>query len=187
MGADTSFSALEAAGAQEDLAKAGLNTTQIIAAMPGVLSMAAAGDIGLSQAAEAATDTMKTFRMEASQIGFIATSGRHGQPDVHRHRADDRVSQKFLGRGRHVGCRCFDLSAMIALWPTRASRASRPAHNFKRAMLRISAPNKDAVNNSPRWAWPTRDARGNILPISTCWRDLKPSWPAWARASERTS
>jgi ubiquinone biosynthesis protein COQ9 len=42
LGRDTQFTAMQAAGAQENLARAGLRTEEIIAAMPGLLNMAAA-------------------------------------------------------------------------------------------------------------------------------------------------
>lgn len=166
MGADTSFSALEAAGAQEDLAKAGLNTTQIIAAMPGVLSMAAAGDIGLSQAAEAATDTMKTFRMEASQIGFIgdimAATANRTSTDIGLMTGSLKNSSAVAAS---VGVSLLDLSAMIGTLADQGIKGVEAGTQLKTAMLRISAPNKDAVKQFAALGVATRDARGNILPI----------------------
>ncbi len=166
MGADTSFSALEAAGAQEDLAKAGLNTTQIIAAMPGVLAMAAAGDISLSQAAEAATDTMKTFHLEASQIGYIgdimAATANKTSTDIGLMTQSLKNSSAVAAS---VSVSLLDLSAMIGSLADQGIKGAEAGTQLKTAMLRISAPNKDAAKLFAKLGVATRDAKGNILPI----------------------
>lgn len=174
MGADTSFSALEAAGAQEDLAKAGLFTNQIIAAMPGVLNMAAAGDIALSQAAEAATDTMKTFRMEASQIGFIgdvmAATANRTSTDIGLMTQSLKNSSAVAAS---VGVSLLDLSAMIGTLADQGIKGAEAGTQLKTAMLRISAPNKDAAKQLASLGVATRDAKGNILPIFTVLSSLE--------------
>jgi TP901 family phage tail tape measure protein len=166
MGAQTSFSALQAAEAQENLAKAGLGANQIVAAMPGVLSMAAAGDIGLAQAAEAATDTMKTFRMEASQIGFI---GDIMAATANRTSTDIGLMTQSLKNASSVaasvGVPLLDLSAMIGTLADQGIKGAEAGTQLKTAMLRISAPGKDAAKQLTALGIKTRDAKGNILPI----------------------
>jgi len=166
MGADTSFSAVQAAEGQEELAKAGLNANAIIAAMPGVLSMAAAGDIGLAQAAEAATDTMKTFHMEAGQIGFIgdvmAATANRTSTDIGLMTQSLKNSSAVAAS---VGVSLLDLSAMIGSLADQGIKGAEAGTQLKTAMLRISAPNKDAAKQLASLGVATRDARGNILPI----------------------
>lgn len=166
MGADTAFSALEAAGAQEELAKAGLGANQIVAAMPGVLSMAAAGEIGLSQAAEAATDTMKTFHMEASQIGFIgdvmAATANRTSTDIGLMTQSLKNSSAVAAS---VGVSLLDLSAMIGSLADQGIKGAEAGTQLKTTMLRLSAPTADAAKQLAALGVNTRDAQGNILPI----------------------
>ena len=55
VGAAGAYSSVEAAGALENLAKAGLNATEAIEALPAVLNLAQAGDVGLAESAEYVT------------------------------------------------------------------------------------------------------------------------------------
>lgn len=166
MGAKTAYSAMEAAGAQEDLAKAGLEANQIIAAMPGVLSMAAAGDIGLSQAAEAATDTMKTFHMEAGQIGFI---GDVMAATANKTSTDVGLMVQSLKNcsavAASVGVDLTDLSAMIGKMADQGVKGAEAGTQLRDMMLRLAAPNKKGAELLGELGIKTRDAKGNILPI----------------------
>ena len=72
LGAATKFSATEAASGQEFLALAGFKTNQIISAMPGLLSLAAAGALDLGKAADIASNIMSAFGIEAGKAGHVA-------------------------------------------------------------------------------------------------------------------
>lgn len=78
-GQDTVFSATEAAAAQEELAKAGVSTSDILGgALTGALDLAAAGGIDLASAAETAAQAMNLFNLEGKDVAHIAdvlTSG----------------------------------------------------------------------------------------------------------------
>lgn len=72
-GADTVFSATEAAGAIEELSKAGLSTADIIGGgLSGALDLAAAGEIAVADAAETAATAMVQFGLSGSQVGHVA-------------------------------------------------------------------------------------------------------------------
>lgn len=63
MGADTKYSAGEAASGIEELAKAGLSTQQILdGGLKGALSLAAAGGLELADAAEIASTALNSFK-----------------------------------------------------------------------------------------------------------------------------
>lgn len=72
-GASTVFSATESANAIEELAKAGLSTSDILSgALAGSLDLAAAGGLGVAQAAEIAATTLQQFRLEGNQASHVA-------------------------------------------------------------------------------------------------------------------
>lgn len=71
-GSTTAYSATQAAGAQDELAKAGYNARQIVASLPGVLSLAAAGQVDLGAATEITVSTLKQFNLDASKAGHVA-------------------------------------------------------------------------------------------------------------------
>ncbi|MDK1473613.1 phage tail tape measure protein [Streptomyces sp. 549] len=72
MGSTTQFSAVEAANAMEFLGMAGFKTTDIMAALPDVLSLAAAGNTDLATTADIASNIMSGFGIEASEMGRVA-------------------------------------------------------------------------------------------------------------------
>ncbi|MGO1267634.1 MAG: phage tail tape measure protein, partial [Microbacterium gubbeenense] len=72
-GESTVYSATEAAGAIEELAKAGLSTADILGGgLSGALDLAASGGIDVGQAAEIASVAMKQFGLEGKDITGIA-------------------------------------------------------------------------------------------------------------------
>lgn len=65
LGKVTKFSAKEAGEGMEFLALAGYNTNQTIAAMPGLLNLAAAGQLELGKASDLVTDILSQYGLEA--------------------------------------------------------------------------------------------------------------------------
>lgn len=73
LGADTAFSASEAALAIEELAKAGIPVADILnGAAEGAVALAAAGGIGLQEAATIAANAMNAFEIPASKVVDVA-------------------------------------------------------------------------------------------------------------------
>lgn len=72
LGASTQFSASQAAEAMQYLGMAGYNTEQILAGIPAVLNLAAAGGIDLAMAADIATDVASAFGLTADEITRVA-------------------------------------------------------------------------------------------------------------------
>jgi TP901 family phage tail tape measure protein len=72
LGASTVFSATEAAEGMTFLAMAGYDANQIMSSMPGLLDLAAAGQLDLARAADITTNIMSGFNMEADQTQSVA-------------------------------------------------------------------------------------------------------------------
>jgi TP901 family phage tail tape measure protein len=72
-GATTVFSATESANAIEELAKAGLDASEILGgALKGSLDLAAAAGIGVAEAAEIAATTLQQFNLDGSDATHVA-------------------------------------------------------------------------------------------------------------------
>lgn len=72
-GADTAFSAEEAAAGIEELAKAGVSTKDILSGgLAGALSLAAAGELAVGEAAEIAASALTQFKLSGDQIPHLA-------------------------------------------------------------------------------------------------------------------
>ncbi|WP_121097710.1 phage tail tape measure protein, partial [Roseinatronobacter ekhonensis] len=71
LGAETRYSALEAAQGMEALAVAGLNTNQTMTAMPGMLDLAAASGVALGTTADYATNILSGFQLQVDQMSRL--------------------------------------------------------------------------------------------------------------------
>ena len=71
-GANTKFTSTEAAGALENLAKAGLNAGEAIETLPAVLNLAQAGDIGLAESSELVTKAVMGMGLAFTEAGRVA-------------------------------------------------------------------------------------------------------------------
>lgn len=72
-GADTVYSATEAANAIEEMAKAGLSAKDILGGgLTGALDLAAAGGLEVADAAGIAATALKTFNLEGSDMSHVA-------------------------------------------------------------------------------------------------------------------
>jgi TP901 family phage tail tape measure protein len=72
LGSTTAFSASEAAAGMEFLGMAGWDTNQILTGMPDILNLAAAGNVGLADAANTASNIMAGFGIEAEDSAKVA-------------------------------------------------------------------------------------------------------------------
>ena len=74
-GSETVFSASESAQALKFMALAGWDADKSIAALPGVLNLAAASGMSLGTAADMVTDYLSAFNMKAEQSKYLADLG----------------------------------------------------------------------------------------------------------------
>lgn len=72
LGETTMFSASQAAEAMENLAMAGWKTADIIAGMPGLLDLAAAGSVDLATASDVVSSAIAQFKLNASESSRVA-------------------------------------------------------------------------------------------------------------------
>lgn len=112
-GARTAFSATEAANAIEELSKAGVSTADILSGgLDGALDLAAAGGLGVAEAAGIAAVALKTFNLEGDQMGHVDEVEHAGHAGVHHVLHAARVLVEggqgraadgaHLGHGEHV-------------------------------------------------------------------------------------
>lgn len=71
LGSTTQFSASQAADGMGFLAQAGFDTLEIMEALPGVLELAAAGQLSLGEAADIASNVLGGFDMDPDEIGLV--------------------------------------------------------------------------------------------------------------------
>ena len=71
LGATSMFSAQQAGDAQRFLAQAGFEVNEVLSATPGILQLATAGQMGLAQAADIASNVLGGMRLEVDQLNRV--------------------------------------------------------------------------------------------------------------------
>ena len=146
LGAETAFSAGEAAQGMLELAKAGLSTEQVMAAIGGTLDLAAAGGLGVAQAAEIAANAVNTFGLEASDTTRVA--------DILAAAANaSSVEVTDMAQGMQMAGAVFasnkvpieDLSTAIAILGNNGIKGSDAGTSLKTMLMRLTAPTKEAT------------------------------------------
>lgn len=72
LGGSTVFTGTEVAGAMVELGKSGLNASEVLESISGVLSLATAGSLGIAEAAGIAGSALKQFGLDASESALVA-------------------------------------------------------------------------------------------------------------------
>ena len=72
LGEATIFSSTQVAAGMALMGRAGFETNEILNAMPGLLDLAAAGGLDLAAATDIAANTLRSFNLEAAEMGRVA-------------------------------------------------------------------------------------------------------------------
>ncbi len=139
LGASTAFSAQEVAGAMEYLAMAGWKTNSIIAGMPGLLDLAAAGAVDVATAADVVSSTLAQFNMEASEAGrvadILAATATSSKTDV----AGLGESLKYAGpQAGALGYALEDVAIALGLMGTKGIDASTAGTTLRTTLARMA-------------------------------------------------
>lgn len=146
LGADTAFSAGEAAEAMLELGKAGMLPKDIIASMPGVLSLAAAGNLDVATAAGIAANAVNTFGLAAGETtnvaNMLAAAANASSADV------SDLAQGFTMAGSVFasnGQSMSDLTTAMSLMSNAGIQGSDAGTSLKTMLMRLAAPTKEAM------------------------------------------
>lgn len=166
LGRDTQFSATQAANSQELLARAGFKTEEIIKSMPGLLNMAAAEGMGLAEAADIASGTLRGFGMSADEMTRIANVLAKGS-------ASSNVSISTLGEAlrnvapdaKSLGLSLEETIAILGKMGDSAIKGGRAGTALSSIMSKISAPTSAAKEALASLGVTTTDMKGNLLKV----------------------
>lgn len=175
LGADTSFSATEAASAMEELAKAGVSVKDILnGAADAAVALAAAGGIDLATAAEIAANAMGQFNLKAKDLGevvdYIAGAANASAISV----IDFNESMKQAGAVANLaGLKFEDLATAIALMGQNGIKGSDAGTSLKTMLSNLQPTTRGQIKLMRELGLVTKDganafydAQGNIKSLS---------------------
>jgi len=173
LGAATKFSAKEAADGMAQLAAAGLNTSQIMATMPAVLALAAAGEMSVGDAARVSADLMGQFGIKAEGLGHaidvIALAANESSATV----MQMTESFKTVGAVAHsAGLGLEDVSAALTILAQGGRKAEQAGTDLRSMLGSLLDPSKEAADAMKALRIHVLDATGQLKPFGEVIKEL---------------
>ena len=167
-GADTQYSATEAAGAEEELAKAGVSTRDILSGgLKGALNLAAAGQIDVADAAETAASAMTQFGLSGKDVPHIAdllsAAANKAQGGV----SDMAYALKQSGLvAAQTGLSINETTGALAAFASNGLIGQDAGTSFKQMLISLANPTSKASGLMEDLGISAYDASGNFVGIS---------------------
>ncbi len=163
MGAETKFTAQQSAEALTFLAMAGLNAQESIKALPGTLELAAAGNIGLAEAADLATNVMSGMRLPVEDLTRVNDNLAYVASNANANVLELAEAMKIAGpAAAATGTSMEEVMSVLGAMADNGIKASSAGNNVKRMLLALTAPTDKAKAALETMSVSTVDSEGNF-------------------------
>jgi TP901 family phage tail tape measure protein len=182
-GADTQYSATEAAHAITELSKAGVSTSDILGgALTGSLSLAAAGQMDVADAAEIAATAMTQFKLKGTDVTHIADLLAAGANNAQGSVGDLGMALKQSGLiASQTGLSIEETTAGLTAFASAGLIGSDAGTSFKTMLQRLTPQSAEAQAMMDKLGISAYDAQGNFIGLANfagnlqnAMRDLTP-------------
>ena len=173
LGADTSFSASQAAEGMENLASAGFTTSEIMAAMPGLLDLAASSGAELGRASEIAASAIRGFGLDAADAGHVADVFSKAAAATNAQVEDMGEAMKYIAPvAKAMGQELEMVSAAIGIMSDAGIKGSQAGTTMRTIMANIVNPTKKQAAAWKRIGVSRTDKNGNMRDVVDIFEDL---------------
>ena len=164
LGATTMFSASEAAAGMSFLARAGFETTDILGAMPGLLDLAAAGNIDLASAADIASNIMSGFALSASEASSVSDVLAKAAASSNTNVEQLGTAMSFAAPiAKGLGLSIEETSAAIGIFSDAGIQGSRAGTALRGGLTRLTKPSKEAQELMEELGFSAFDTSGQFI------------------------
>lgn len=168
LGAETSFSASQAAEGMQNLASAGFTTSEIVAAMPGMLDLAASSGEDLAAASDIAATTLRGFCLEASEAAHVADVLAEVSARTNATVADTGEAMKYIAPiANAMGLSLEETAAAIGLLSDAGIKGSQAGTTLRGALSRLAKPTEDMLEVMDSLGLSFYDSNGQMKSISS--------------------
>lgn len=168
-GADTAFSATEAAAGIENLAKAGVSTADILdGGLSGALDLAAAGSIDVGTAAEQAATAMNQFKLKGEDVPHIADLLAAAAGKAQGEVTDFGMALNQSGLvAAQMGLSIEETTGTLAAFASAGLEGSDAGTSLKTMLLRLANPSQKASETMEELGIHAYDAQGNFVGLES--------------------
>lgn len=174
-GARTVFSATEAANAIEELSKAGVATADILSGgLDGALDLAAAGGLGVADAAGIAATALKTFNLEGSDMAHVADLLAAGAGKAMGDVTDlSQALNQSAMVANATGLSIEETTAGLAAFASQGLIGSDAGTSFKSMLQSLTPSSKEAAKTMEELGISAYDSQGNFVGLAEFAGNLK--------------
>lgn len=183
-GASTVFSATESAAAIEELAKAGISTADILGGgLKGALDLAAAGGLGVAEAAEIAATTMQQFGLSGEDATHVADLLAAGAAKAMGDVTDmaQALNQSGLVASQ-FGLSVEETTGTLAAFAQAGMLGSDAGTSFRTMLLRMANPTKEVAGLMEQIGFEAYDAQGQFIGLAGLAGELETSLAGMTQA-----
>ncbi|WP_405153125.1 phage tail tape measure protein [Paenibacillus sp. FSL K6-0108] len=185
LGSTTVYSASQAAEGMSFLAQAGFKTSQIMGAMPGVLDLAAAGQMEIARTADIASNILTGFGMKAEETGRAADVIAKAMSSANTDIEQMGMAMKYLAPvAASAGVSIEESAAAVALLSNSGIQGEMAGTQLRAIMLRLIAPTKEAAGMMKTLGISVTDSLGNVRPFGEIIGQLEKSFGRLTQAQQ---
>lgn len=183
LGRDTQFTATQAAQSQENLARAGFKTDEVLSAMPGMLDMAAAESMDLSTAADIAASTLRGFNLSADQSGRVADVLAQASAASNTSISSLGEAMKYVAPvASGLGISLEETTAMLGAMANAGIKGSQGGTALRAALTRLSKEPAQVSKALSKMGVASRDAQGRMRKLPDLMKALDKQMKGWGDA-----
>lgn len=183
LGASTVWSASEAAEGMTFLSMAGFKTSEVMQAMPGMLSLASAGAMDLGATADIASNILSGFGFKADRMGHVGDILAKTFTSSNTSIASLGESFKYCAPVAANAGQAFEsVAAMIGKLGDAGIQGSMAGTGLNAIIGRLAKPPKEAATALKKLGVSIANARGEMRPMEDVFADVEKSM---ARFSEK--
>lgn len=174
-GANTTFSASEAADALNYLALAGYSAQQAADALPSVLDLAAAGGLDLAYASDLATDAMASLGIEANGENLTKFGDQMATTASKANTSVGQLGEAILtvgGTAKSLAGGTTELNTALGVLANRGIKGAEGGTHLRNMILSLTAPTDTAKEALDALGVSALDADGNMRPMNETFADL---------------
>lgn len=177
LGANTKFSASEAASGLKYMAMAGWDTKQMLAGIDGVMMLAAASGEDLGLVSDIVTDSMTAFGLAADQAGKFADILAAASSKSNTNVAMLGESFKYVAPvAGALGYSAEDTAVALGLMANAGIKASQSGTSLRSALTNLASPTKEMKKVMSKLHISITDNKGKMKSLDTIMRDLRKSF-----------
>ncbi|MFF2890742.1 phage tail tape measure protein, partial [Paenibacillus sp. NPDC057967] len=185
LGATTVFTTAQVADGQSYLAIAGFDANEIIAAMPGLLDLAAAAQMDLGKAADITSNILTGFRLEASETSRVSDVLAKAFTSSNTSMEQLGYAMKYAAPiAAATGISIEDTAAAIGKLSDAGIQGEMAGTQLRAMLLRLVKPVGEAKDVMEQLNIKTQDAVGNILPFTNILRQVEAAFGGLTQSAQ---